>query len=210
MRETRLIKKLKKGSNEALRVFYKENAPKFKYLIYRYVGNEDIAEDLLQDGFMCIMEKISQFSGTGSFEGWSRRIIINLALEYLRKNKRLIFSDTELIESVKSDSDQENQAFVNEIDIDDLSADKVNMEVIYAANFTDGELEEALGLLPEHYRVVFNLFSIDGYKHKEISKMLAINEKTSKSRLSKARKITQSYLYKKAIERLKEKQYEAR
>lgn len=210
MKEIRLIQQLKRGSDKALRIFYSENAAKFKYLIYRYVGNEHIAEDLLQDGFMRIMDKISQFSGSGSFEGWTRRIIVNLTLEYLRKNKKRVFKNTELIEAEKNDCNYENEAFANEIDIDDLPENKVSMEIIHAAGFTDEDFEEALSHLPEHYRIVFNLFAIDGYKHKEISEMLYINEKTSKSRLSKARKITQTYLYKKAIEIVKKNQYETR
>lgn len=207
MKEPRLIQKLKKGSNKALQVFYKRNAAKFKYLIYRYVGNESLAEDLLQDGFIRIMEKISQYSGTGSFDGWAHRIMVNTALEYLRKNKNKAFVDSEP-ENINNESNSENSAFAKEFDFDNLSEDTVNMDIIYAADFSDEDLEEAVKHLPEHYRLVFNLFAIDGYKHKEISEMLGINEKTSKSRLSKARKITQTVLYKKAVEKVKKQQYE--
>lgn len=208
MKETRLIKKLKQGSEKALRTFYNETAPKFKYLIYRYVGNEATAEDLLQDGYMRIMDKVSQFNGTGSFEGWARRIFVNIALEYLRKNKNRLFNNSESIEAINDDFD--DSINIKDIDIDELPSDKVCMEVIYAAEFSDEDLEEALQQLPEHYRTVFNLFSIDGYKHKEIAEMLDINEKTSKSRLSKARKISQMYLYQKALEKVKKAQYEER
>lgn len=202
------MQKLKRGNDKALQVFYKKNASKYKYLIYRYVEDEAIAEDLLHDGFIRVIRKISQFKNSGSFEGWVRRILINLALEHLRKNKKIRFSDTTEIDDVKNDCTYENMAFANEIDLDDLSENKVSMEVVYAANFTDEDLEEALGLLPDHYKVVFNLYVIDGFKHREISEMLGINEKTSKSRLSKARKITQTYLYKKAISKIRKEQHE--
>jgi RNA polymerase sigma-70 factor (ECF subfamily) len=202
------VQKLKRGNDKALQVFYKKNASKYKYLIYRYVEDEAIAEDLLHDGFIRVIRKISQFKNSGSFEGWVRRILINLALEHLRKNKKIRFSDTTEIDDVKNDCTYENMAFANEIDLDDLSENKVSMEVVYAANFTDEDLEEALGLLPDHYKVVFNLYVIDGFKHREISEMLGINEKTSKSRLSKARKITQTYLYKKAISKIRKEQHE--
>jgi RNA polymerase sigma-70 factor (ECF subfamily) len=199
---------LKRGNNKALQVFYKENASKFKYLIYRYVNDGAVAEDLLHDGFIRVISKISQFNKSGSFEGWVRRILINLSLEYLRNNKRISFSDTTEIENVKNDCNHENMAFANEIDLDDLPENKISMEVIHAANFTDEDLEEALGFLPDHYKVVFNLHVMDGFKHKEISEMLGINEKTSKSRLSKARKITQTYLYKKAVAKVRKEQHE--
>jgi RNA polymerase sigma-70 factor (ECF subfamily) len=196
------------SNSGALHSFYKENAGKFKYLIFRYVGDKFIAEDLLQDGFVRIMSKISQYNGSGSFEGWAHRIIVNTALEYLRKQKKQLFLGADFIEAKKNSTNSENDAFANEIDVDNLHDKKIDMGIIYSANLSDEDLEEALDHLPMHYRIVFNLFAIDGYKHKEISKLLGINEKTSKSRLSKARKITQTYLYKKAVEKVKRLQYE--
>ncbi len=202
--------KLNKKKQKKLHLLYKENAAKFKYLIFRYVGNEQLAEDLMQDGFIQIMDKITQFNGSGSLEAWARRIMINTALLYLRKNKLLYSGENEYKESQIKDSYNDNQAFASEIDLDDLPEDKVCMEIIYSADFSDEDLENAINKLPDHYKVVFNLFSIDGFRHKEISEMLGINEKTSKSRLSKARKLTQHYLYQKAIEHIKTKQHAAR
>ena len=198
MTEKRLIKRLKARNEQAFNSYYAQHAPQLKYLIYRYVGNEVIAEDLLHEGFMTMLEKIGQYKGVGNFEGWIRRIFINTALMYLRKNKKMTFHADEINEEILSDIDDKPN-----IDTDIINLDKINMEVINAAEFSDEELEEAINKLPEHYRVVFNLFVIDGYSHKEIALMLNLNEKTSKSRLSKARKKAADYLYKQAIEKVK-------
>ncbi len=202
--------KLNKKRNKVLQLFYKENASKFKYLIFRYVRDEQLAEDLMQDGFIQIMDKYKQFSGFGSFEGWARRIMVNTALQYLRANKHVFNNGKKYEESQITNNSAENEAFAGEIDLDDLTEDKVNLDVVYSADFSDEDLEEALNKLPDHYRIVFNLFTIDGFKHKEISEMLEINEKTSKSRLSKARKLTQHYLYQKALEQLKTQEHATR
>ncbi len=207
MKEAKLIQRLKKKNDKALQFFYNEHASKFKYLLFRYVGDAALAEDLLQEGFICIFEKISQYNGSGSIEAWARRIFVNLALENLRKKNKLIFGENNFLESANEEFINENNAFADEIDWDNISEEKINIEIIHAANFSNKDLEDALNRLPEHYKVVFNLYVVDGYKHKEISEMLKINEKTSKSRLSKARKITQMFLYKKAINKVRKEQY---
>lgn len=200
--EQKLIRKLKKGDEKAIQQLYQQYACELKYLLYRYLKDETLAEDLLQEGFLLIISKVHQFKGIGSFIGWIKRIFTNLALGYLRKNKnRLLVCDDYNKDDVP---DEFISKYDNEIDIDELDESKVNMDVINNAGFTDKDLEKALFLLPEQYRTVFNLFVIDEYTHKEISELLEINEKTSRSRLSKARKKTQLYLYHKAIQQLKE------
>jgi RNA polymerase sigma-70 factor (ECF subfamily) len=203
LKEAQLIKKLKAKNNKALQFFYDEHASKFKYLLFRYVGDNALAEDMLQEGFIRIVEKITQYNGTGSLEAWARRIFVNLALEHLRKKNKLIFSEDNFLESASKENNSENYAFADEIDWDNISDETINMDVVHAADFSDNDLEDALERLPEHYKVVFNLYVVDGYKHKKIAEMLCINEKTSKSRLSKARKITQTFLYQQAINKLK-------
>ena len=130
----------------------------------KYSRNYQDAEDTLQDSFLIIFDKIKQYSNKGSFEGWLKRIIINTALQKYREKSNL--------ELVKEVSDTEE---VVEIDFEDT-------------NLNIGFLLSLVQELPDKYRLVFNLYVLDSYSHKEISEMLNISEGTSKSNLSRARK----------------------
>ncbi len=133
----------------------------------RYAGNRDDAQDVLQEGFLKIYEKIYQFEFKGSFEGWMRRIFVNIALERYRGQYQVINIQDSWREG--SNDDYENITGV-------LTAEEL--------------LKIIQGLSPK-YRAVFNLYAIEGYSHKEISEMLDITEGTSKSNLSRARIILQ-------------------
>tara|TARA_B110000902_G_scaffold114068_1_gene134292 strand:- start:1675 stop:2175 length:501 start_codon:yes stop_codon:yes gene_type:complete len=130
----------------------------------KYSRNYQDAEDTLQDSFLIIFDKIKQYSNKGSFEGWLKRIIINTALQKYREKSNL--------ELVKEVSDTEE---VVEIDFEDT-------------NLNIGFLLSLVQELPDKYRLIFNLYVLDSYSHKEISEMLNISEGTSKSNLSRARK----------------------
>jgi RNA polymerase sigma-70 factor (ECF subfamily) len=128
------------------------------------------AEDILITAFTKIFEKIGQFKSEGSFEGWIRRIVVNEALTYLRKN-RSMYLETEL--------------------------DQVDYEPQYDRLSDHLETEDLLRMiqeLPTGYRIVFNLYAIDGFTHKEIAEQLGISENTSKSQLSRARTYLQKVL----------------
>jgi len=128
------------------------------------------AEDILITAFTKIFEKIEQFKSEGSFEGWIRRIVVNEALTYLRKN-RSMYLETEL--------------------------DQVDYEPQYERLSDHLETEDLLRMiqeLPTGYRIVFNLYAIDGFTHKEIAEQLGISENTSKSQLSRARTYLQKVL----------------
>ncbi len=129
----------------------------------KYSRNYEEAQDNLQDGFMLIFEKIGQFAFLGSIEGWAKRLMINNALQYYRKENFL-----KLITEDIADED------VVEIDDSPISLDYL-LSIIQE--------------LPDRYRLVFNLYVIDNYAHKEIAEMLNINIGTSKSNLSRARAI---------------------
>ena len=130
----------------------------------KYSRNYQDAEDTLQDSFLIIFDKIKQYNNKGSFEGWLKRIIINTALQKYRKKNHL--------QLIKEVSDTEE---VVEVDFEDTHLDI-------------GFLLKLVQELPDKYRLVFNLYVLDSYSHKEISKMLNISEGTSKSNLSRARK----------------------
>lgn len=136
----------------------------------RYINDRDTAQEILQEGFIKVFDKLDVFDFKGSFEGWVRRIIANTAIDAIRKNKRNPFL-----------SDQDNdfkQEAVNEMeDAELLSAFKLKADVAM----------EAISKLSPAYRTVFNLYVLEDYSHKEIAEMLGINEGTSKSNLAKAK-----------------------
>jgi RNA polymerase sigma-70 factor (ECF subfamily) len=131
----------------------------------RYARDYDQAKDILQDGFVKVFEKISQFEGRGHFEGWLRRIMVNTALTEYRKQRHLTF--------------EANNAIPNE----DMAEDNVECDI------SAQELMEIINELPPQYKMVFNLYAIEGFSHKEIAESLGISEGTSKSNLSRARDI---------------------
>lgn len=157
----KLIAKCKKQDIKAQEELYRLYAAKFFGLCLKYSANYQQAEDNLQDGFITIFNKISQYKEKGSFEGWMKRIIINTALQKFRKEK--------FFEIINEDQLEEP---VVEIEEDELSGD-----------FLLKTIQE----LPTRYREVFNLYALDGYSHKEISEILDISLGTSKSNLARAR-----------------------
>lgn len=134
----------------------------------RYVNDMETARDLLQDGFVRVFMNIHSYTGTGSFEGWLRKIFVNGALEYLRK------SDV-LRESTDLDS----------------SADLVQSDSSAIEHLSAAELMKLIWELPVGFRTVFNMFAIEGYSHKEISEALGITESTSRSQFTRARQLLQ-------------------
>ncbi|GET26703.1 DNA-directed RNA polymerase sigma-70 factor [Prolixibacter sp. NT017] len=146
----------------------------------RYSKDATEAEDNLQEGFIRVFTKIDQFQFKGSFEGWMRRIMVNTSLEKFRKQNNLYpVEDITLYEGKQ------------------LSEDLL-------AQINANELLKLVQELPARYRMVFNLYAIEGFSHKEIGEMMGISEGTSKSNLSRARVILQKKVYEKfGVERSK-------
>ena len=136
-------------------------------LCLQYADNYDDASDIMQEGFIKVYHKMDQYRGKGSFEGWMRRIMINSALERYRSQLHM-YPLTEQV--VKRDE------MIYEEVIDKLSANDI-IKLVHE--------------LPPRYRMVFNLYAIEGYSHKEIAEMMEITTGTSKSNLSRARDILQ-------------------
>jgi len=158
-----LIEKCKENDTKAQSDLYKLFSSKLFTLCLKYSRNYAEAEDNLQDAFVTIFEKISQYSGKGSLEGWLKRIVINTALQRYRKQGVFDIVNEDQIEDVQVDVDTET----------------VNLDFLLSS------IQE----LPDRYRLVFNLYVLDGYSHKEISEMLDITTGTTKSNLARARKI---------------------
>ena len=173
MNEEILVKKCIEGDNRAQKKLFDLFAPKLFGVCLRYMKDHDLAQDTLQDGFVKIFTKLSHYNGKGSFEGWMRRITVNTCLDQLRKDQKL---------KVNTPID----------DVSFLVKDNHWIE----EELTAKDLLKLVESLPDGYRVVFNMFAIEGYSHKEIAEQLNISENTSKSQFSRAK----SHLRRKLIE----------
>ena len=160
----RLIKNCIKHDAEAQSQLYKQYASKLFSLCLKYSKNYAEAEDNLHDAFITVFSKIDQYNNKGSFEGWLKRIAINTSLQRYRKDVGVY-------------------DIVNEGNIEDVSVD-INDEDV-SIDFLLKIIQE----LPDRYRLVFNLYVLDGYSHVEISELINISTGTSKSNLARARLI---------------------
>lgn len=152
------------------KTIYKQNIAKMIGICCRYTHNRQTAEDLAHDAFLVAIDKFSSFENKGPVEAWLRRIVINVALQYLREQKKLKnVEDCAAYGTIDYDFQEEN-----------LSNDN--------RNFSEAELLKAISCLPEHHRLVFNLYVIDNFSHAQIGAKLGISEGTSKSHLARARK----------------------
>lgn len=165
----KIIKGCLAGNRRDQELLYRRHASKLYAVCLQYSGNDDEARDILQEGFIKIFENLIHYKYEGSFEGWMRKIIVNTALEkYRSKNNLYRVDDIDLIPEPDADPDTEDYAGLEAVDLLDIIRE-----------------------LPPKYRMVFNLYAIEGYSHKEISQMINISEGTSKSNLSRARQILQ-------------------
>ncbi len=163
--EQKLIKGCKQGKAKYQKLLYELYAPKMLGVCARYFHNIDDAQDALQDGFVKIFSNIKAFREEGSFEGWIRRIMVNTSLNLHRKNlKHYYHIDISETESRISDKRME----FDHLEVQDM------LKMIQS--------------LPNGYRLVFNLYEIEGYSHKEIADELGVSVNTSKSQLLKARR----------------------
>lgn len=168
--------KLKRSAQKEL---YDRYIKKMNAVCRRYISDKDEIKDVLQEGFIKVFENIEKYRGEGPLEAWVRRIIVNTVLSHIRKNKSELF--------VKQDK----------TDIDDtttLISDEVEDDSIFNADFSQEDLMLAIENLPENYKVIFNLYCIENYSHKEIAQLLSMKEESSRTRLNRARKILQEYL----------------
>lgn len=140
----------------------------------RYARNKEEAEEILHEGFLRVFTYIQKFKGEGSFEGWIRKIMVNCAISACKKNTKLY-------------------AITSSINLANEPVDDFNVEAVFESK----EIMALVQELPAAYRLVFNLYVFEGYKHREIAAMLNIAEGTSKSNLSDARNILRHALSKK-------------
>ena len=167
--EKQLIKKAIAGHKDAQHRLYVKHAPKMLGVCRQYIKDVHFAEDVMVQGFLKMFLKLDTFKFQGSFEGWVRRIMIRESISYLRKQQFVVYDD-EVYE--------QNQT----------------QEVSQSMDLDTEHIQQLIDGLPQGYKMVFVLYTIEGYKHQEIAEMLDISESTSKSQLFKARKILQEKL----------------
>jgi RNA polymerase sigma factor (sigma-70 family) len=165
-----LIKKASNNNREAQEQLFAQHSPKMLGVCRQYVKDLHHAEDLMLQGFLKVFTNLQKFKNEGSFEGWIRRIMVNTCLSYLRKKNLVDLSDEDYV-------------------FNDAASESLE-------NTSVEDIQKLIDKLPNGYKMVFNLFAIEGYKHSEIAAQLDISESTSKSQLFKARKLLQENYYK--------------
>lgn len=164
----KLLKGCANGDAKSQKALYDALSPKMFSICIRYMGSRDVAEDVLQDGFVTLFNKLDSYSGEGSFEGWARKIFVNTALMSLRKND--VLRQSEELDSAQNI----------------ISGSTTQLQDIGYK-----ELMDMITSMPTGYRTVFNMYVIEGYSHKEIAQALGISEATSRSQLLRARALLQ-------------------
>ncbi|MCK0161798.1 RNA polymerase sigma factor [Allomuricauda sp. F6463D] len=167
--EQQLIKKAIKSDRQAQKLLYDKFSPKMLGVCRQYIKDLHFAEDVMISGFVKVFNHLGSFQNTGSFEGWIRTIMVRESISYLRKRQFVVYDDDAV-------------AVEGEV----LSSNDGLLDAEYVQHLIDQ--------LPEGYKAVFLLNTIEGYGHKEISEMLEISEGTSKSQLFKARRMLQENL----------------
>ena len=172
MTEDQLIKACIREDASSQKEVFTRYSGRMMGVCLRYARNAADAEDILQDAFIKVFSKLHQFKFEGSFEGWIRKIVVNTAL--------------------KKYSVRRYEKEVSGYEITDR--DEAGIEPPAYAHLTQKELMELINNLPDGYRLIFNLYVVEGYQHDEIAEMLGIQPGTSRSQLVKARNMLQKQI----------------
>jgi RNA polymerase sigma factor (sigma-70 family) len=169
-----ILEGCKQGKSKYQEMLYRKYSGLTYGICLRFARNDFDARDIMQEGWVKIFRHIASYSQDNSFEGWIRRIMINTAITLYRKNLKHAYQE----------------------DITDVAYTKYDRDQFDDLDYTQEEMMAAIKELPAGYGMVFNMYVIDGYKHKEIADMLGIDINTSKSQLSRAKKYLQRELSK--------------
>ena len=164
LREEALIKACQRNERRAQSEFFHLYAGKFLGIAYRFAGDYDTANDLVQEGFIRIFRHISDYRFQGSFEGWMRRIMINTSINYIKQHGRMMFDEI----------DDERDLLFSE---PSAVMERMNCE----------EIIEEVNRLPQGFRTIINLYAIEGFSYAEIADMLEIKEVTVRSQYLRAK-----------------------
>jgi RNA polymerase sigma-70 factor (ECF subfamily) len=158
-----IVQRCKQGDKDAFRALVNHYSKKLMGVCIRYLKDKDQAKDALQETFIRIFKSIKNFNEDGNFEGWIRRIAINESLKIIQKNVIFLDADSSLVD--------------NQLLVLPSVSQKLN----------ENDILNEINKLPEHYRVIFNLYEIEGYSHKEIASLLGIKESSSRTKLMRAK-----------------------
>jgi RNA polymerase sigma-70 factor (ECF subfamily) len=172
LNEKQLVKQCAKHDRRAQKQLFDRSSGLLLGICRRYVAETSEAEDILQEGFLKIYLKIREYKGTGPLMAWMARIIINTAITHYHKNRKHHFH----------------------YDIEEVNETDIEGFMFNDLDFTCDELLNVIGSLPQGYRMIFNLYAVEGFKHKEIAELLEIDVNTSKSQYSRARKLIRKKL----------------
>lgn len=168
--EKKIIRLAIDNNRSAQQKIYTQFSPKMLSVCRQYIKDIHQAEDIMITAFMKVFVNLKNFQHNGSFEGWIRRIMVNECISHIRVQKKVNFL-------------QEEKYFEDSFN---------NIE----SQFSLEDIQFLIDSLPDGYKMIFNLYAIEGYKHQEIASLLGINEGTSKSQLSHARKILKEQITK--------------
>jgi RNA polymerase sigma factor (sigma-70 family) len=163
--EKEIIEGCRRNERKAQKALYERYASILLGVCIRYSGRRDEAEDILQDGLIKVYFNIKEFAGKGSFINWMKKIMVNTAITHYHRNLKHQYHQ----------------------DIEDIREKDIDGVSLNTSEFTREELFNVIKDLPHGYRLIFNLYAIEGYKHKEIAEMLEIDVNTSKSQYSRAK-----------------------
>lgn len=170
MTADQLVKKCKQGDRTAFKELVNTYSSTLMAIALRYMKDQSLAQDVLQESFIKVFRKIESYAGNGSFEGWLKRITVNTCLEQIRKhNKRVLYIDN----------------------YEEMNCQSVGPSVL--EQMKEEDIIQIINQLPEHYRIIFNLAIVEGYSHREIGEMLGISESTSRTKLSRARTMVKDF-----------------
>jgi RNA polymerase sigma factor (sigma-70 family) len=165
LKEAEIIKKCKQGDQQGFKALVESYAPRLMGICLRYMKDETTAKDVLQESFIRIFQNIGKYKKTGSFEAWLSRITVTSALMELRKKRKLPFH----------------------VELEQNHVEELKENVTAEMTLNKEDILEMIHELPDHYRLIFNLYVIEGYTHGEIATLLEIGESTSRTKLTRAR-----------------------
>jgi len=174
MSDRQIIELCAKYDRKAQQMLYDKYSRLLLGVCLRYATDKAEAEDILQDSFLKIFHNIKDFTGSGSFIGWLRKVAVNTAITHYHKNLKYRYH----------------------VDIEEYVSVETGITSFEEDYFTSDELYKVLNELPTGYRMVFNLYAVEGYKHKEIAEILGIDTNTSKSQYSRAKAVIRDKLEK--------------
>ena len=172
--DRQIIELCVRHDRKAQQILYDKYSRLLLGVCLRYATDKAEAEDILQDSFLKIFFSIKDYKGSGSFIGWLRKVAVNTAITHYHKNLK----------------------YRHHIDIEEYVSVETGVTSFEEDFFTSDELYKVLNELPAGYRMVFNLYAVEGYKHKEIAEMLGIDTNTSKSQYSRAKSVIRDKLEK--------------